>query len=261
MNWPEECAVVIPCLNEAAEIARVIEGARRQIPQVIVVDDGSSDQTRALAEGVGAEVIRHEVTRGKGAALSAGWRRAREREFSWVLMMDGDGQHSPDDIPLLVAEAERSGAELVVGDRMAEAAQMPWLRRAVNRWMSKRLSRATGQCLPDTQCGFRLMNLGAWQTLSITATHFEIESDLLTAFIAAGHRVSFVPVQVIYKREHSKIHPVRDSWRWFRWWSRAKRNFPARNPLADAPPAKAGTPNLEIETHGVPPSGGGRARG
>jgi glycosyltransferase involved in cell wall biosynthesis len=230
MNWPAECAVVIPCLNEEAEIARVIEGARHHVPQVIVVDDGSSDQTHVLAERAGAEAIRHEASRGKGAALSAGWRRARERGFAWVLMMDGDGQHSPDDIPFLLTEAERSGAELVVGNRMTNADQMPWLRRAVNHWMSKRLSRATGQCLPDTQCGFRLMNLGAWQTLSITATNFEIESDLLTAFVAAGRRVSFVPIQVIYKREHSKIHPVRDAWRWFRWWLRAKRTILARNP-------------------------------
>ncbi|MDB6110363.1 MAG: hypothetical protein JWR69_2113 [Pedosphaera sp.] len=223
MDWLSECVVVIPCLDEGAGIAALVKAVRRHLPEVIVVDDGSSDETAGLAEAAGAEVIRQERSMGKGAALGAGWRRAKERGFSWALAMDGDGQHSPDDIPALLAMAGRGGVDLVVGNRMRDAGRMPWLRRRVNQWMSLRLSRAAGVLLPDSQCGFRLMRLGAWSALAIETTHFEIESEVLLGFVAKGFSVKFVPIQVIYRDEQSKIHPVRDSVRWFRWWRRAGR--------------------------------------
>src|SRR5690348_9139729 len=98
MNWVADCAVIIPCLNEAATIGSLVRAVRQSIPTVIVVDDGSTDSTASLAEEAGAEVIRQTQTSGKGAALNAGWRRALERGFQWALTMDGDGQHSPGDI-------------------------------------------------------------------------------------------------------------------------------------------------------------------
>jgi len=95
---------------------------------------------------------------------------------------------------------------------------MPWLRQSVNRWMSERLSRVAGRPLPDSQCGFRLLNLKAWSRLSLKTTRFEIESELLLAFLSAGEKVEFVPIRTIYKGEPSKIQPLRDTLRWFKWW-------------------------------------------
>ncbi len=230
MNWPAECAVVIPCLNEEATIGQLVGEVRRFLPVVFVVDDGSTDGTAGFAEMAGAEVLRHPINGGKGAALQTGWRKARERGFQWALAMDGDGQHSAEDIPAFLETAERSRAALVVGNRMGEAARMPWLRYAVNRWMSRRLSQAANRALPDSQCGFRLMNLEAWSALPITATHFEIESEVLLAFLAGGQAVEFVPIRVIYKRERSKIHPWQDTVRWFRWWRRARKKLGRRSP-------------------------------
>jgi len=186
---------------------------------VIVVDDGSTDETGRCAAEAGAEVIRHGSPQGKGAALKAGWGCAVERGFRWALSMDGDGQHAAADIPAFLSCAERGRAALVVGNRMAGAAGMPWLRRQVNCWMSRRLSRVAGLELPDSQCGFRLMRLEAWRQLELRTSHFEIESELLLAFVAAGQRVEFVPIQVIYKSEQTKISPWRDTVRWFRWFS------------------------------------------
>jgi glycosyltransferase involved in cell wall biosynthesis len=223
MNWASQCAAVIPCLNEETAIGPLVAAVRPLLPTIFVVDDGSHDRTSALAQAAGAEVLRHETIRGKGAALRTGWERARARGFQWALNLDGDGQHSAEDIPAFLQCAERDAVPLVIGNRMAHAAAMPTLRRFVNGWMSRQLSHAAGRVLPDSQCGFRLMNLDAWSALLITATHFEIESDVLLAFIAAGHAVEFVPIRVIYKSERSKIHPVRDAVRWFRWWSRARR--------------------------------------
>jgi glycosyltransferase involved in cell wall biosynthesis len=222
VNWQTECVVVIPCLNEADTISALVTAVREKLPKIIVVDDGSVDGTADLAAKAGAEVIRHDEPRGKGISLNAGWRRASELGFAWALTMDGDGQHAVEDIPALLTAAECGGVDLVVGNRMVNADRMPWLRRRVNKWMSRRLSHRVGVELPDSQCGFRLLKLSAWSTLSLTAEHFEIESEVLLGCVARGYVVKFVPVQVIYRNERSKIHPWRDTVRWFRWWRRAK---------------------------------------
>lgn len=221
MNWSARCAIVIPCLNEEAAIHAVVTAARAHLPTVIVVDDGSSDQTANAARSAGAMVLRHEVPRGKGMALQTGWCYAREHGFHWVLCMDGDGQHSPDDIPKFLRRAEETNAQLIIGNRMDAPEGMPQLRRFVNRWMSARISKLAGCPLPDSQCGFRLMNLETWESLEIHAEKFEIESDTVMAFVKHGCRIEFVPIQVIYKTEQSKIHPLRDTIRWFRWWRKA----------------------------------------
>jgi len=233
MDLASRCAAVIPCLNEAATIEALVHEVRRCLAAVIVVDDGSTDGTAERARRVGAEVIQHERPRGKGAALTAGWGRARARGHAWALSLDGDGQHAPSDIQAFLRCAERTGASLVVGNRMDDSSGMPWLRRGVNRWMSRRISRLTGRWLPDTQCGFRLMHLDAWAQIRLNADHFEIESELLWQFIAAGQSVEFVPVRVIYRDEQSKIQPLRDARRWFRWWWQARGGHETR--LLDMP--------------------------
>jgi len=208
---------VIPCFNEAARIGSVIAGAQKYLANVLVVDDGSSDATAGRAALAGAEVVRLAVNSGKGTALQAGWRRAREMGFIWVLMLDGDGQHAAEDIPNFFNTAEKTGATLVVGNRMANSAAMPWLRRLTNQWMSQRISSLTGARLPDSQCGFRLAHLETLLNLPVRASRFEIESAMLVAFLKAGQSVEFVPVQTIYHNRVSNIKPLADSVRWLRW--------------------------------------------
>jgi glycosyltransferase involved in cell wall biosynthesis len=220
MNWKTECAAIIPCLNEQAAIGSVVTSVRHYLPNTFVIDDGSADDTAKVAERAGAFVLGHSASRGKGAALNTGWQQAREQGFNWTLTLDGDGQHAADDIPAFLNCAERTGAELVSGNRMSDSKNMPWLRRQTNRWMSRRISKFAGRTLPDTQCGFRLMNLNAWSKVNLASAHFEIESEVLIAFARAGFKIEFVPIQVIYQDERSKINPLRDTVRWFRWWRR-----------------------------------------
>ncbi|HZI32095.1 MAG TPA: glycosyltransferase family 2 protein [Candidatus Binatia bacterium] len=217
MNWKRDCVAVIPCFNEADHIRRVVAEVQNHVSRVLVVDDGSTDATAAQAAGVGAEVLQLPHNSGKGAALRHGWQRARELGFQWVMMLDGDGQHAAEEIPQFFQLAEKTGARLVVGNRMNDTSGMPFIRRCVNRLMSRWISNLVGKELPDSQCGFRLAHLETLLRLPLGTNRFEIESAMLTAFFAAGKRVEFVPVRTIYEHRVSKIDPLADTVRWLRW--------------------------------------------
>ena len=204
-------------------MAALVRAVRRQLPFVLVVDDGSADDTAAQAKSAGAVVIRHEKNSGKGAALRTGLAQGLENGFEWAVTLDGDGQHAPEDLPALFQCAEETGARLVIGNRMDEARKMPWLRRRVNRWMSRKLSQRAGRPLPDTQCGFRLVHLPSWTRLPLKTDHFEVESEMLMAFLRAKLPVEFVPVHVVNRSRGSHIHPLTDSLRWWKWWRRGKQ--------------------------------------
>jgi glycosyltransferase involved in cell wall biosynthesis len=217
------CAAVIPCLNESASITALVGGARRRLAAVFVVDDGSADDTARLAAHAGATVLRHEKNFGKGAALQTGLAHAQKSGFEWAVTLDGDGQHAPEDLPALWLLREKTGATLLIGNRMGDAQKMPWLRRSVNRAMSKIISRRAGKNLPDTQSGFRLIHLPTWAALPLHAKRFEVESEMLLAFLAAGERVEFAPVRVRASERGSHIRPLADTLRWLRWWKQFRR--------------------------------------
>jgi glycosyltransferase involved in cell wall biosynthesis len=215
MDWSNRCAALIPCFNEAVNIGAVVAGIRNVLPAVIVIDDGSTDYTARVARQAGAKVLSFKQNSGKGAALRAGWEFARAQNFEWVLMLDGDGQHAVSDIPRFFSHAEKTGTRLIVGHR--DFAGMPPIRRWVNRFMSRQISKMAGEAFPDSQCGFRLAELDTLLSLPMASEHFEIESEMLTVFAAARQKVEFVPVQTIYKNGASNISPLKDTLRWLRW--------------------------------------------
>ena len=200
----------------------MVKRVRAHVARVYVVDDGSIDRTAEVASHAGATVIRNDHSEGKGAALRKAWAQAEADGYGWVLALDGDGQHAPEDIPKFFERANATAAALVVGNRMANPSGMPWIRRFVNKWMSARLSALAGRDLPDTQCGFRLMRLDALREIPLVASHYETESEQVLAFARAGERIEFVPITVIYDDEESHIHPVRDTLRWFKWFKETR---------------------------------------
>jgi len=206
--------IVIPAFNEAKRIGPVVEGARRHAV-VVVVDDGSADGTAEVAAGAGAVVLRQPVNQGKGAALAAGFAYAREHGFDAVITMDADGQHAPSELPRFIAAFRAHRPAVVVGSRMDNLKDMPFVRRWTNIIMSWMLSRRMGQRVPDTQCGYRLYRQDVLPYLAVDAQRFAAESEVLLNLAARGFTIESVPVSTIYGDEKSKINPVVDTVRFF----------------------------------------------
>src|SRR4051812_15348903 len=120
MDWQVDCVAVIPCLNEERTIGNLVHDVKKHVPGILVIDDGSTDRTAQAASEAGATVIRHNVNMGKGASLTEGWQWSHKHGFRWALTLDGDGQHSPDNIPSFLSAASVTSAALLVGNRMGD---------------------------------------------------------------------------------------------------------------------------------------------
>ena len=209
-------AAVIPAYGEEKHIGDVVRRTRQQLDHVLVVDDGSNDQTAARAREAGAEVIVHPQNRGKGEAIKTGLRHWLDRQFTYVVILDADGQHLPEEIDRFVNAASTLDAQLFIGTRMNDLSGMPPLRRIVNRYMSKRISRICGQKIPDTQCGFRMLHRRLVPDVLGGANRFDYETEMLIFASRKGYRIESIPITTVYSDEISSIHPIRDTIRFFK---------------------------------------------
>ncbi len=211
----ETVAVIIPAYLEEKHVRAVVERTRRVIDHVLVVDDGSTDRTASEALAGGAEVLTHDRNQGKGAAIMSGLRHWLERGFPHAIILDADGQHLPEEISRFLS-ASASGCELLVGTRMNDVRQMPLVRRAVNRYMSRKISRVCGQEIPDTQCGFRMLSAALIPHLLDGECRFDYETEMLIIASRKGFKIGAVPISTVYSDEVSSIHPVHDTIRFFK---------------------------------------------
>jgi len=216
------CAIV-PAYQEETRVRAAVEGIREHCQHVAVIDDGSTDRTAEEAEKAGAIVLRHAVNQGKGAAIDTGVAYAREHGYEFVIAMDGDGQHAPEDIPAFVEAYEKTGCPAILGNRMDNPHSMPLVRRLTNRFMSWLLSRRMGQRVPDTQCGFRLYRCEGFPEVSEDSRRFDYDSEVLLLYADAGVEIGAVPVKVIYGEEKSKIRPFKDTMRFAKMLKRHKQ--------------------------------------
>jgi glycosyltransferase involved in cell wall biosynthesis len=217
-------AAVIPAYNEEKHIGDVVRRTRQQLDDVLVVDDGSQDKTADNARAAGAEVIVHAINRGKGETIKTGLRHFLERQFDFVIILDADGQHPPEEIDRFVTAAlSADEPKLIVGTRMNDLSSMPFVRRVVNRWMSQRISAVCGQEIPDTQCGFRMLHRQLIPELLGGAARFDYETEMLIIASRKGFKIVSVPISTVYSDEVSSIHPVRDTIRFFKLMRRYSR--------------------------------------
>jgi len=233
----QDLIAVIPAYNAEASIQDVVSRARRKVARVYVVDDGSTDATAANAKRAGASLIVHTSNRGKGAALHSAFACLEDEQFTYLILLDADGQHDPNELHRLVDEARRSQADVVCGTRMDNPQGMPWLRRVTNRTMSCIVSWLCRVKLSDTQCGFRLLSRRAVRVIKLKKTNFEVESEMLLQAARHGLKVTEIPIRSIYGANHSShIRPVRDTFRFIRLvgWLALARCFGGNKP-ASAP--------------------------
>jgi glycosyltransferase involved in cell wall biosynthesis len=217
-------AAVIPAYNEEKHIGDVVRRTRQQLDDVLVVDDGSQDKTADNARAAGAEVIVHAINRGKGETIKTGLRHFLERQFDFVIILDADGQHPPEEIDRFVTAAlSADEPKLIVGTRMNDLSSMPFVRRVVNRWMSQRISAVCGQEIPDTQCGFRMLHRQLIPELLGGAARFDYETEMLIIASRKGFKIVSVPISTVYSDEVSSIHPVRDTIRFFKLMRQYKK--------------------------------------
>lgn len=216
--------VLIPVLNEAQTIGKVVGAVHTQNLDVVVIDDGSTDDSGAIARQNGATVIRHDVKKGKGQSLRDGFWYVLEHGYEGVITMDGDGQHDVADIERFLRLAAKDCPGMIVGNRMANPQGMPVVRYLTNRFMSSLISKACGQYIPDTQCGYRYIDSRILREVPLTCDDFEIETELLMKSSKQGFRIDSVPVMTIYRDEESKINPWKDTVRFIAYFMKEIRS-------------------------------------
>jgi glycosyltransferase involved in cell wall biosynthesis len=208
-----DVVAVIPAFECASTVGAVVAGCRQRLARVVVVDDGSTDGTARAAAAAGAQVEVLPENRGKGAALRRGIELALGGGPAAVVLLDGDGQHDPRDLPALLAAWDAGRGDLIIGSRMGAAHAIPRIRYLTNYVGSRILSWMTGVELLDSQSGYRLVAADLLRRLCLTARGYAIESEMLLKAARRGASIGHVPVATIYNGAASHFQPVRDTLR------------------------------------------------
>jgi glycosyltransferase involved in cell wall biosynthesis len=214
---------LIPANNEAEHIVDVVTGVRAYLP-VVVVDDGSVDNTAYLAEWAGAQVLRQVPNQGKGFALRTGFREALASNYKAIITLDADGQHDPAEIPKFIKVYTNHHCDLIIGARNFR--KIPMVRRMANRIGQVAFSWAMGKTIPDNQSGYRLISRRLMEVLLVSKEEgFEFEVEMIVTCLRQGFIIDWVPIRTIYAGENSHIHPWHHTVNFFRMVLHARRTM------------------------------------
>jgi glycosyltransferase involved in cell wall biosynthesis len=220
-STPAPILAVIPAYNEGRHISLVVQKARQFLP-ILVVDDGSADDTASQAEASGATVLRQKPNQGKGTALINGFKYALSQGCSAVVMLDGDGQHDPAEIFRFIQAFQAYQSDLIIGHR--DFQYMPALRRTTNTIGTWLFSWAIGRSIPDNQSGYRLLSRRMMEAmLNSHETAFEFEVEMIVACVRNHFRLDWVPISTIYGDEKSHIRPLRHGYHFIRMVLQTRR--------------------------------------
>jgi glycosyltransferase involved in cell wall biosynthesis len=202
--------VLIPAYNEEKNIASVINKSKKYADLVLVVDDGSNDNTAEVADKAGAKVIRYPDNRGKAEAMKVGFAECQKLAPEVIVVLDADGQHDPDEIPLFMSKIDE-GFDLVVGARQFNRSVMPKIRIFANSFSSWLTSLVCHTKILDSQSGYRAIKYSVINRIKFTSHRYQIETEMLIKAAKCGFRIAFVPIKTIYRKEaKSKVNQIID---------------------------------------------------
>jgi glycosyltransferase involved in cell wall biosynthesis len=215
-SWPKNVYILIPSYKASQSLAALLPLLLQTIPaaNIMVVDDASGDDTAKVCQGSAVALIAHQRNQGKGAALRSGFKRIMHT-CDWIITMDADGQHSPQDLPAFLHTLQNNPhAGIIIGRRDLHPRSMPPARILSNRLTSGALSLLCGQPIYDAQCGYRAYATPFLRRINIEFNRFQMESEVILKATSLGYRVCFVAVQTLYFSGGSHIAHVRDTLRW-----------------------------------------------
>lgn len=210
---PPKAAVLIPSYNGGERLLEVLRGLRPLRLPILVVDDGSTDGSGQRAKDMDARVLTLPRRSGKGMAVRRGLDALLQGDPpEWVVLMDSDGQHRPEEAPRFLAAMD-GDADFLVGSRMQEEASFPRYRLVTNRLGSEVLRWMSGHAVPDTQCGYRAFRTALIRAMALESTGFEIETEMLLKALRLGASWRAIPVSAVYEDQGSHFLPVADTFR------------------------------------------------
>ncbi len=215
--------IIIPAYNAAGFLEKTLQAVLQytERDKILVVDDGSVDDTSERARKLGIECLRHEVNRGKGTALMTGMLKGRERGWEWALTFDADGQHDAQDLKCFSAAQPGTGTAIVVGRRKISGTDMPWHRRFSNAVTTRMISSLARKPVHDAQSGFRMYRLDLLETIGYPREgRFEWEAQALVLACRKGFSVDAVDVATVYSGNGSHMRLVRDTLRFLKMYWR-----------------------------------------
>lgn len=199
-------AILIPAFNAAPTLKVLLPKLFAYVnnSQIVIIDDGSSDDTFALAKDNGVTVVRHERNQGKGVALKTGFEFVKaSTQFDAIVTLDADLQHRPEELSGFLEARIRTRANIIVGYRARLGTAMPVSRMLSNSITSALVSARTGVFIKDSQCGYRLIGREVLENITIESTGYEAETEFLIKASRKGFSIKFIPIQTVYNGERS----------------------------------------------------------
>ena len=210
----EKILIIIPAYNEGKRLGKLLKRLSSIVPlkNVLVVDDGSIDNTAIIAKRSGSIVLSQKTNQGKGVALRAGFDSAIKSGYDAVITMDADGQHDPGEIPMFLKNFRKSDADLIIGTREQNLSEMPYLRFLVNKTTSLVTSVLIGLRVHDSQSGYRLIKKNLIKKINLKTGRFQMETEIIVKAARANFAIGEVPIKTIYfKKFKSHINPFVDT--------------------------------------------------
>ena len=218
--------VLIPAYNASSTISELIERTSEfvDIDDIVVIDDGSEDQTHAAAQRAGAVALKHKINKGKGEALKTGFRYALEKNYQALFTIDADLQHDPSSISDFLQKANKDFSGIMIGTRDINLKKMPFPRWLTNNLTSAILSVLSGQTIRDSQSGYRLISTRVLKRIKLKGKKYDLESEILVKAGRSGFKIDSVSIKTIYRGGKSFINPFVDTGRFIKlmwrtlWW-------------------------------------------